>query len=216
MDNLYETLGVAEDATDDQIKQALRVKAKQLHPDKNPEGAEEFKKVQHAYEVLINPVRREQYNQTGEANQIPDEFREILSVIAEAVCESIAKLASSGKSVRSHDLAGVVKTLLRSHLQTNEQGLVKCKDRRKPLDEIVSRIKHKDPVVQELLRGIAQEPIRQNEAMIKKLEHLIYLHKQAIEKLADFHYEHFTSMFPENADITFHTYRQEVLYDFPK
>lgn len=52
--NPYETLGVAQDATPEQIKSAYRKKAMKYHPDNNKdEGAvEKFREVQEAYETL--------------------------------------------------------------------------------------------------------------------------------------------------------------------
>lgn len=63
----YDVLGVAKDATEDDIKKAYRRLAKQYHPDVNkaPDAEEKFKEVQEAYEVLSDPQKREQYNHFG-------------------------------------------------------------------------------------------------------------------------------------------------------
>lgn len=64
----YIVLGVPRDASDDEIKKAFRHKAKQYHPDANPEdtGAEaRFKEVNEAYEVLSDEEKRAAYNQFG-------------------------------------------------------------------------------------------------------------------------------------------------------
>ncbi len=64
----YETLGVARDATGEEIKRAYRKKARQYHPDANPgdPGAEvRFKEVSAAYEVLSDPERRSRYDRFG-------------------------------------------------------------------------------------------------------------------------------------------------------
>ena len=71
----YETLGVARDADDAEIKKAYRQKAKELHPDRNPENRsraeQEFKRIAEAYEVLSDSQKRAQYDRYGHAG--PDQ-----------------------------------------------------------------------------------------------------------------------------------------------
>ena len=64
----YEVLGVAKDASEDDVKKAYRKLALKYHPDKNPgdsEAEERFKEAAEAYDVLREPDKRAQYDQFG-------------------------------------------------------------------------------------------------------------------------------------------------------
>ena len=66
MENLYAILGVAPNATDEEIKKVYRSLAMRYHPDRNdaPGAEARFKAVTKAYEVLSDRSKREEYNQS--------------------------------------------------------------------------------------------------------------------------------------------------------
>lgn len=66
--DFYEVLGVARDASAEDIKKAYRSKAMQFHPDRNPgdgEAEDAFKEAAEAYEALSDPNKRQLYDTYG-------------------------------------------------------------------------------------------------------------------------------------------------------
>jgi curved DNA-binding protein len=59
--SFYQTLGVSETATQDEIKQAFRKLASKHHPDKGGDTSK-FQEIQQAYDILSDPEKRQQYD----------------------------------------------------------------------------------------------------------------------------------------------------------
>jgi curved DNA-binding protein len=66
----YKILGVARNASADEIRKAYRKLAMQYHPDRNPgdkKSEERFKEINEAYQVLSDSEKRARYDQLGSA-----------------------------------------------------------------------------------------------------------------------------------------------------
>ncbi|HTT05273.1 MAG TPA: DnaJ C-terminal domain-containing protein [Steroidobacteraceae bacterium] len=72
----YAVLGVARDASEEQIKQAYRKLARKYHPDvsKEPDAEAKFKEVAEAYQTLKDPQKRAAYDQLG-SHRPGEDFR---------------------------------------------------------------------------------------------------------------------------------------------
>ena len=68
--DFYQTLGIAKNSTDAEIKKAYRRQAMKHHPDRNPgnkASEQKFKEAKEAYEVLSDSQKRSTYDQFGHA-----------------------------------------------------------------------------------------------------------------------------------------------------
>ena len=73
----YKVMGVARDASQDDIKRAYRKLARKFHPDvsKEKDAEEKFKELQEAHEVLKDPEKRAAYDQLGADWRPGQDFR---------------------------------------------------------------------------------------------------------------------------------------------
>jgi DnaJ-class molecular chaperone len=66
MADFYQTLGVARDASANEIRKSFRMLARLYHPDKRPDdkaAEEKFKEANEAHGTLSDPVKRKQYDE---------------------------------------------------------------------------------------------------------------------------------------------------------
>src|SRR5512134_223678 len=73
----YQVMGVARDASQEDIKRAYRKLARKYHPDvsKEKNAEERFKELQEAHEVLKDPEKRAAYDQLGANWRQGQDFR---------------------------------------------------------------------------------------------------------------------------------------------
>jgi curved DNA-binding protein CbpA len=95
---LYETLGVAPDATDDEIKKAYRARARETHPDTGGD-VEEFKLVSLAGTVLTDSDKRQRYDETG-STDADSAITPAQKIIADLVVQSFLQKSMPDDPIR--------------------------------------------------------------------------------------------------------------------
>lgn len=118
MPDLYETLGVAKDATRDAIKKAFRRLAKDAHPDTGG-SAEKFHALELAHRVLTNEEARARYDRDGTTEaELDNTDTQAMSVIAANIDRLMAD-----EDAKFKDLVGEIRKQMQADIKTAERNI---------------------------------------------------------------------------------------------
>jgi len=181
--NPYEILGVRRDATDDQVKAAYRRRAKTTHPDSGGDPAA-FSRVQKAYELLLDPVRRKVFDDTGYDVELADP----IDLQALMVIERLVNQLTLDERE-----PGTFDPLARMRSDLSEE-MRKARFSKRELERHASRIEHhlerleKRPAT-DILGSMLRARIKAISTAIGETEAKIKASERACEMLYDYTYE---------------------------
>lgn len=177
MMDLYETIGIDKNASQDEVKKAYKIKAGKLHPDRPGGNTEAFKVLQKAYDVLSDVERRTKYDQTGETG-------------ATMSLGHLAKqhLAEVFSHIIQQDMKGDITDLAKRSIEagTNKakQDLVIFKRKLDALNKRLGRVVAKKGA--NIYEGIIQRQIRAVENNTEQVNTIVEISDAMIELLADY------------------------------
>lgn len=135
METLYDILGVNKNATQQEIKKAYRSKSKSHHPDKVGENSMQ-QKINHAYSVLSNEVRKKKYDTTGEDKDVRRD-----TIIEDFIASIFVPIIEGNENVNSFNLISRGKNDITKYIDDVE---FKIKNFRKDLQKynyVLNRLK---------------------------------------------------------------------------
>lgn len=186
-EDLYKRLKVKRTATPAEITKAYRLRAKKVHPDRNPgdeRAASEFRAVHLAWQVLSDDGRRARYDATGEwdETEVKNEWRMVAHVLHQVFAGLVEQLVKVGGKMEHQDLLAGLKMGLRQGQQQQQAKRRELAAKIAACEETVKRFKCPDDKPN-LLSGSAIQMLGALKAASVGLEEEAEGAKKALEYL---------------------------------
>lgn len=136
--NPYEVLGVAKNATMDEIKKAHRKLATKHHPDKGGE-TDAFQRIQHAFEILSDPERRKRFDEFGDASNPKDLKSQMLNELAGLMLVVIDQV-----DIERNDIVHVMKSRINNEISKGQQVMSNLGQQIQKREKVIKRLTLKD------------------------------------------------------------------------
>ncbi|KAJ6391767.1 hypothetical protein OIU77_025681 [Salix suchowensis] len=124
----YDVLGVSPSASEEEIRKAYYLKARQVHPDKNPDdpqAAERFQVLGEAYQVLSDPVQRDAYDRNGKYCISRETMLDPTALVKVGIPDKVHEKLKAVQKEREEKLARFLKDFLNQYAQGDRVGFLR-------------------------------------------------------------------------------------------
>ena len=180
--NLYEELELPKDCTFDEIKQQYRHLASIHHPDKGGD-AEKFKRIKLAYEVLSDPERRKNYNETNTISGSIGIRSEAIMNLSNVFFKIISNI-----DLHTGDLVNTMRSEINNVLAMTEKDRVMCNKYIENLEVAKQKLIHKNPNEENILLGFIETQLKMRHNDLVVFKHRKELHEYMLQLLEDYQY----------------------------
>lgn len=195
--DIYEVFGIDKNANNDEIKKAYRKKAKENHPDIVKDKREEFEKINKYYKVLMNPLSRKKYDETG---KIDSDNNNDKPTAMEFVAHLFETTMAEMRDPKKDDLFDMIGTKIEKNIYEFTKTIDKAKRGIKNLEDIKKRVKgNKNKII--IFQNIIDLKILNNNQIIQEMKEKIKLNRESRSFLKGLKYE---TDKPENVNIKFY------------
>lgn len=182
MDDLYQILGLTKDCSAEDIKQQFRTLARQHHPDMG--GDEElFKKINYAYEILSDPVRRKDYDDTGNTQRPIDINHEAIVNLSGLFFSIIPNFDPNTGNIIDIIKQEIVKTQ-----QAIERDKINCNVYITKLELTKGKIRKKTEYTENIFYSFADNQLQARHNDLKIMDRKLEIAREMLQILDDYMY----------------------------
>lgn len=173
--DLYEVIGVAADATAEEIAKAGREAAKRHHPDKggNPDH---FHKVSRALTVLRDPAKRAKYDKAGVGDGPVNDDAQALMLLS----SHLAAILGSDVDFQHEDVVALMQAAMENQITQFEAQLADSRKHLVRLADFKRRLQRRDRLPN-VLRRVLEAQERETEQKVAAIESGIRINRVAID-----------------------------------
>jgi curved DNA-binding protein CbpA len=182
INTLYDELELPRNCTFEEIKQKYRTLAQINHPDKGGDE-KKFIRIKEAYETLIDPIKRQHYDSTGnyyEDTNISNEVKNRLSNMINHFTQQI--------NPELDDLILKMKVDIYDAQRNTNKGIDMCNELIRKLTIISKKIKLKQDEGQNFLKSIVETKITQVQTELDGHKRTLLVFDKMLEVLENYHY----------------------------
>lgn len=184
----YETLGVAADATSENIKKAYRKLASKHHSDRNGGDDEIMSAINVAYEVLSDTERREHYDKTGQNTRPSSIEQRGMNIVVGRALEW-AQATQDGED----DMIAYIRNLTNNDRASFQTAMAQGERLKAKLQKILTKVSYKGSMTNAISEAL-ENRIAEIETKIPQIEENIAFADAALAILND--YEYMMQMYP--------------------
>jgi curved DNA-binding protein CbpA len=180
--NLYDELELPRNSTFEEIKQQYRILAQINHPDKGG-NEEKFIRIKSAYETLIDPIKRQHYDSTGDYYEDTNISNEVGTRLSNMINHFTQQI-----NPEIDDLILKMKVDIYEAQRNTNKAIVECTNNIHKLTIISKKIKLKKESGDNFLKTIVESKIthKQNELSGHKRTLLVF--DKMLEILDGYHF----------------------------
>lgn len=184
---LYEILGVKRNAKTSTIRKAYMRRVKETHPDAGGKR-EDFEAVQHAWEVLGDPERRERYDANGNEDQLTSEELEKRKRIGATLAMILNNVVAQETSPDIVDVLAKIKMAMHDKLRQLMGSRADTLSDLKKNEKLQARFKYRGQGV-DFIRGVLTNQHAALQGNLRMIEEAIEFHKELQEIFEQYEYQ---------------------------